>query len=272
MGIPAVGPKDRVAEYFDRDAASYDASYAGAIRDFRSSILQTRRAHVLGLLDRQPGRVLDAGSGPGVFTAGLLDRGAECWLIDHAPAMLRAARAKFPNDPRVRLAVADVDALPFDDGCFDTVLCIGVLQYIPRAERAIGELTRVTRPGGTLIVALPNGWSPFNWVHRAVAGAVAALAAGPWRPRRMAPEAERRLSRRPDIPNRLSSPRGFVRRCRSHGLTLQTLGYHGFHPPMAPDWTFPVLGPIGQWSQARLAASPFGWLGRDFIAAFSRSR
>lgn len=268
MAIPAVDPKDRVAEYFDRDAASYDESYAGAIRDFRSSILQTRRTHVLGLLDEHPGRVLDAGSGPGVFTAGLLERGAECWLVDHSPKMLRAARAKFPDDRRVRLAVADVDALPFDDGSFDTVLCIGVLQYLPRADRAIGELARVTRSGGTLIVALPNGWSPLNWVHRAVAALTAAL----WRPGRVATDAERRLSRRPDIPNCLSSPRAFVRRCGSHGLTLRTLGYHGYHPPMAPDWTFPVLGPVGQWAQARLARSPLGWLGRDFIATFSRTR
>ena len=47
----------------------------------------------------------------------------------------------------------DITALPFPDGSFDVVGSRMVLHHVARPEQAIAELTRVTRPGGTLLVA-----------------------------------------------------------------------------------------------------------------------
>jgi SAM-dependent methyltransferase len=47
------------------------------------------------------------------------------------------------------------DALPFRDATFDTVLLSDVLEHLPRPERAVGEIFRVLRPGGVLMMNVP---------------------------------------------------------------------------------------------------------------------
>ncbi len=72
-----------------------------------------------------------------------------------------------------RRVVADVTALPFRSSSAGTTTCISVLQYVLDVEAAVAELHRVTRPGGTAIVLVPN---------IAFAGSVMMLARGrfPW--------------------------------------------------------------------------------------------
>ena len=50
---------------------------------------------------------------------------------------------------------ADICALPFDDDCFDLVLCNHVLEHITDDAKAMQELYRVTKKGGTLIAQVP---------------------------------------------------------------------------------------------------------------------
>ena len=55
--------------------------------------------------------------------------------------------------------IADVhgsaDALPFEDGSFDTVLCTQVIEHVRTPNAVIAECARVLRPGGVLIVTAP---------------------------------------------------------------------------------------------------------------------
>lgn len=55
-----------------------------------------------------------------------------------------------------RPVVADVTALPFRSAASGTTTCISVLQYVLDVEAAVAELHRVTRPGGTVVVLVPN--------------------------------------------------------------------------------------------------------------------
>lgn len=55
-----------------------------------------------------------------------------------------------------RRTVAEVTHLPFADGIAGTTTCISVLQYVLDVRTALLELRRVTRPGGTVIVLVPN--------------------------------------------------------------------------------------------------------------------
>jgi ubiquinone/menaquinone biosynthesis C-methylase UbiE len=54
-------------------------------------------------------------------------------------------------DRTVDLRQADAHALPFPDASFDTVVCTFALRAIPDERRAVGEMTRVLRPGGLLL-------------------------------------------------------------------------------------------------------------------------
>ncbi|HZZ64746.1 MAG TPA: class I SAM-dependent methyltransferase [Candidatus Baltobacteraceae bacterium] len=50
------------------------------------------------------------------------------------------------------------DAVPLPDGSVDTILCTQVLEHVPDAEGAFAELYRVLRPGGMLILTVPQYW------------------------------------------------------------------------------------------------------------------
>lgn len=51
--------------------------------------------------------------------------------------------------------VADADALPFEDESFMTVAAIHVIEHVPEMEKAIGEIHRVLKPGGHVLVEVP---------------------------------------------------------------------------------------------------------------------
>jgi SAM-dependent methyltransferase len=64
--------------------------------------------------------------------------------------------------------VGDALDLPFDDGVADITVANGVIHHTGDSARAFSELVRITRPGGSVIVAVYNIWHPYFWVvHKA---------------------------------------------------------------------------------------------------------
>ena len=106
-------------------------------------------------------RVLDVGAGPGRFTIELGRLGASVVVADLSPGQLALNRDKVIaagfEDRVVERVVADItDLHQFADGSFDAVVCYGgPLSYVlDRADDAVSELLRVTRPGGHLLVSV----------------------------------------------------------------------------------------------------------------------
>lgn len=103
----------------------------------------------------RPGdRVLDAGCGPGRFTIELRRIGAEVTALDISPGQLDLLRQRLPD---VDAVVGDVsDLSQFADASFDVTVCYGgpISYLLDRADAAIGELARVTRPGGHVVVSV----------------------------------------------------------------------------------------------------------------------
>ena len=103
--------------------------------------------------------ILDAGCGDGINLLGLLNAirsrgwGARLHGLDYNP--LRLERAKSLSG-EVRLQRASLLELPFGDDAFDIILCSQVLEHISDDRSAMGELKRVLKPGGLLILAVPN--------------------------------------------------------------------------------------------------------------------
>jgi SAM-dependent methyltransferase len=62
------------------------------------------------------------------------------------------------GDGRWALAAADVLQLPFEDDCFDLVVCSEVLEHIVAHQTAIREIIRVLKPGRNLVVSVPRYW------------------------------------------------------------------------------------------------------------------
>jgi 2-polyprenyl-3-methyl-5-hydroxy-6-metoxy-1,4-benzoquinol methylase len=97
--------------------------------------------------------VLDAGCGSGLFTADLVARGAEVTSIDIGRGLVQEARKKAPA---ASLAQSSLQAIGFASGTFDAVLCTEVIEHTPDPRLSLGELFRVLKPGGTLVVTVPN--------------------------------------------------------------------------------------------------------------------
>jgi ubiquinone/menaquinone biosynthesis C-methylase UbiE len=98
-------------------------------------------------------RVLDVGCGPGALAVELAGRVGEdnVAAIDPAPEFAAACQARIPGAD-VREGVAE--SLPWDDGTFDAAMCSLVIAWMSDADQGIGEMTRVTKPGGTVAAAM----------------------------------------------------------------------------------------------------------------------
>lgn len=265
-------PKAAVRNYFDRDVVGYLGAYSW-VGHARGEIFRERRRLVLELVRKPIGRVLDVGSGPGIFTEALLEMGGDCWVVDLSPKMVIAGRDQLVGHPeayRVHHEVADVEFLPFRDRIFDTVLCVGVLQYLSEPDAALRELARVTRLGGQVIISFLNRQSPLNVIHR---GVVSALRAGRAGLRRVGIEVrplESRLTFRDDIPN-MSFVVGQIEvECGRVGLRPNCFVYQSLHFPFA----IPGLrGPLRAWDHIANGLFRLGWLrtwGREAIIRLIR--
>lgn len=99
------------------------------------------------------GEVLELGSGSGAMAEELLAKFPSIRLTatDVDPAMVEAAARRLaPLGDRVEVRQADATRLPFADGRFDAVVSFIMLHHTVQWEQALGEATRVLRPGGHL--------------------------------------------------------------------------------------------------------------------------
>ena len=148
-------------EFFDRRAADYDREYADDTPG--GYALRVRRRKVLELFDQPGGNVLDVGCGPGVMAHEMVSRGCRFWGVDPSSQMIEIARSRFGENDRIRFLLGEAERLEFADDSFDAVLCIGVIDSLRDGRRAVLEMVRVLRPGGTLIVTVANFPSPYAW-------------------------------------------------------------------------------------------------------------
>ena len=123
-----------------------------------------RRRMLAALLEGvSPGeRVLDAGCGSG-RTLDELTRYGTAHGVELNPLGLAAARGRGH-----RVEEARVETIPFDDGSFDLVTCLDVIEHTDDDVVALSELRRVTRPGGHLVVSVPAHprlWSRHDEVN-----------------------------------------------------------------------------------------------------------
>lgn len=99
--------------------------------------------------------VLDVGSGTGALTAAVAAAAPSSRIvgIDPAASYVAYARSRYPEE-RMRFDVGDAQQLRFGDGTFDRTLSLLVLNFIPDRSKAVDEMIRVTRLGGTVAGAV----------------------------------------------------------------------------------------------------------------------
>jgi ubiquinone/menaquinone biosynthesis C-methylase UbiE len=117
-----------------------------------------RFARALGASKARPLRVLDVACGTGHFLRMLgaaLPGVSRLFGLDLSPHYIARAREVLPRDLEVSLVCENAERLPFLDGSFDAATSVFLLHEVPGDVRArvLGEMARVVRPGGLVVVA-----------------------------------------------------------------------------------------------------------------------
>lgn len=159
---------DRIREYWDLDAETYDRSAIHALSDPAEAAAW--RAVLRRNLPEPGARVLDSGAGTGAITILLAELGFRVTALDLSEAML--ARARHKADARgldVDFVVGPANRPP--DGPFDAVVERNSLWTNPDPVATLAAWREVTSPGGRLLVLEGvHGAEPLHSIQEAASG------------------------------------------------------------------------------------------------------
>jgi demethylmenaquinone methyltransferase/2-methoxy-6-polyprenyl-1,4-benzoquinol methylase len=135
-----------VARMFDAVAGRYDAM--NAVMTFGQE-RRWRRIVSRAVAGRTGMRILDLAAGTGASSVPFAAAGADTVACDFSAGMLTEGRRRHPG---LTFVAGDALRLPFRAGVFDAVTISFGLRNVADVGAALGELARVTRPGGRLVV------------------------------------------------------------------------------------------------------------------------
>lgn len=154
---------DRWQRFWNKQSAGYDKHMTMLdrvlFRDTRSWVCS-----------RASGRVLEVAVGTGL-NLGHYPADTTLTGIELSPDMLAQAHVRSADvRPDANLTLGDAHHLDFPDESFDTVVCTFSLCAIPFPGLALAEMSRVLRPGGTLLLAdhVASSIRPVRWIQRAL--------------------------------------------------------------------------------------------------------
>lgn len=104
-----------------------------------------------------PGRLLDVGCGPGHFLAAAAERGFQTEGFDPSPDCVALARARVPA---ASVAESDIEHAELPDGSLDVVSALDVFEHLPRLRTALARVRAWLKPGGHLLLQVPDIGSP----------------------------------------------------------------------------------------------------------------
>ena len=140
----------RIDGWFESNAGEWDL-----LRRLGGQDIEVEASLAAAARKPSVGRLLDIGAGTGRVLELLSAEAESATGIDRSPEMLRLARGKLAGGGNQTADVrqADMRALPFTDGAFDTVTLHQVLHFADEPGAVIAEAARVLAPGGKLLVA-----------------------------------------------------------------------------------------------------------------------
>lgn len=234
--------EEEVRRYYDDFSASYERERGHGYHQMVDEL----EAKIASRYARAA-RVLELGCGTGLILERVAGVAEKAVGVDLSEGMAQLAR-----DRGLDVRTASVCDLPFEDDEFDLTYSFKVLAHVPDVGAAIREASRVTRPGGHLLLEFYNPWSLRYLAKRAV---------GPQ------PIADGRTEA--DISTRWDSPRS-IRALLPPDLEL--VDFYGVRvlTPFASIHRLPGLGRGLRWAEGLAARSPLRYFGGFLIAVLRR--
>jgi ubiquinone/menaquinone biosynthesis C-methylase UbiE len=159
---------DSRKNFFDDHAASWDEHHHRGMEAELGSLVRS-----FGLSEGDS--VLDVGTGAGVllpFLQEAVGPGGRVAAMDFAFRMLEEAKRRSVSHVK-SLVNASVEAIPFGASVFDQITCFSSFPHFPNKDRALIEMVRVLKPGGSLSIAHLKSSEELRHLHQEVGGAVA---------------------------------------------------------------------------------------------------
>lgn len=167
-GIPLLFPEERPADWAATQKALYDGiapHYDGSIPAHVAAHYLAKRVDLVAGLASAAAAVLDVGCGTGTLATAIGSAGYDVYGLDASTGMLAQLAVPAPSGAGRGQPVAGFgERLPFADGAFDLAITVATLHHITdpgRIAATIGEMCRVTRPGGHVVIWDHNPKNPY---------------------------------------------------------------------------------------------------------------
>ena len=156
MAADQTNPHAEAQRLFDKIADDYTARSKTAVYNVSSLSFSRRQDIVTRLMLTTPrgGTVLDYGMGPAVFGLPASQNGLRYVGVDISPKMVELAKQM--QLPNAEFHVGDLNLLDRFQNSADTVLLIGLIDYLQEPEIGLQKLARCVKPGGRLIMSFRN--------------------------------------------------------------------------------------------------------------------
>ena len=226
-----------------------------------------RTKAVLGLLERHVapgGTIVDVGCGPAQLARPLTERGFHYIGVDPVPEMFEGTRGAMAAEPLASFLAGTAQELPVADATADGTALVAVIEYVPDVDAVLAEVKRVTKPGGIVVVTVPNLLNPSQSLRTLTRPVLGPLLRVVMRRSRLSKTTyASRAYLRPFVPSLL------MRTFRKHGFESVELVHQSFcmHLRSRPLRDGEVERHL---RRERWGARRTPWLGADFICCLRR--
>ena len=199
-------------------------------------------------------RVLEVGAGTGRDSFTIAEAGAQVFVLDYADAALNIVKLlNSTNRAKVIPIQGDAFALPFRDESMDIVFHQGLLEHFRDPWGIVRENYRVLKPGGIVIIDVPQRWHIYTIVKHILIAANAWFAG--WETEFSIGQLEKALRNHGFEP--IAFYGDWMYPCFFYRVFREILWKFGLHLPLYPP-KVPVLWRVRRWLREKLRRTRFG--------------